>query len=178
VGAFGDKEKAPFVRYARARKLRGIHFVGYVSPEELPRYYRTATVFCAPSTGFESFGIVLLEAMAAGVPIVASDIAGYRSVLEDGAEGFLTPSGDAQALARALVNLLHDPARRAQMSEHGKRKAVQYDWSIIAQRVLTYYDELIAMHQAEPVSSSTGKRRLVRVRRLLNWRRKRVTSGV
>ena len=178
VGAFGDKEKAPFVRYARARKLRGIHFVGYVSPEELPRYYRTATVFCAPSTGFESFGIVLLEAMAAGVPIVASDIAGYRSVLEDGAEGFLTPSGDAQALARALFNLFHDPARRAQMSEHGKRKAVQYDWSIIAQRVLTYYDELIAMHQAEPVSSSTGKRRLVRVRRLLNWRRKRVTSGV
>jgi phosphatidylinositol alpha-mannosyltransferase len=169
VGAFGDKDKAPFIRYARTHKLRGIHFVGYVSPEELPRYYRTATVFCAPSTGFESFGIVLLEAMAAGVPIVASDIAGYRSVLEDCAEGFLIPPGDAQAIARALVKLLQDPTLRAQMSERGKHKATQYDWSIIAQRVLAYYDELIATHQAEPIGSPGSKRRLVRVRRLLNW---------
>ena len=52
VGAYGDKEKGSFLRYARTHKLRGVHFVGYVSPEELPRYYRTATVFCAPNTGF------------------------------------------------------------------------------------------------------------------------------
>jgi phosphatidylinositol alpha-mannosyltransferase len=96
VGAFSDEEKAPFVRYARAHRLRGVHFIGWVSREDLPRYYRTSMVFCAPSTGFESFGIVLLEAMAAGLPIVASDIAGYHHVLTEGVEGHLVKPGDAK----------------------------------------------------------------------------------
>ena len=146
-----------------------------MSPEELPRYYRTATVFCAPNTGFESFGIILLEAMAAGVPIVASDITGFRAVLEDGAEGLLAPPENARAHARAVIELLRDPARRAQMGECGRRKAVRYDWSIIAQRVLAYYDELIAA-QPIPVTkakSSTRNRRIIRVRHLLDWRRLR-----
>lgn len=175
VGAFSDKDKAPFVRYARAHKLHGVHFVGYATPEELPRYYRTATIYCAPNTGFESFGIVLLEAMAAGLPIVASDIAGFRSVLQDGAEGRLVPPMNEQALAQAVIDLLNDPARRAEMSERGKRKAEQYDWSIIAQRVLAYYDELIAAHPvaATKAKSSTGMRRIIRVRHLLDWRRLR-----
>ncbi len=175
VGAFSDKDKAPFIRYAHAHKLRGVHFVGYVSPEELPRYHRTATVYCAPNTGFESFGIILLEAMAAGLPIVASDITGFRPVLQDGAEGLLVPPEDAPALARAVIQLLNDPARRAAMSECGKRKAIQYDWSRIAGRVLAYYEELIAAQPvaATKIKSSTGIRRIVRVRHLLNWRRLR-----
>ncbi len=144
VGAFGDKEKAPFLRYVRAHKLRSVHFVGYVSPDELPRYYRTATVFCAPNTGFESFGIVLLEAMAAGVPIVASDIAGFRTVIEDRRQGWLVPPGDECAIARAIIELLTDSARRAQMGEAGQRTARQYDWSIVARRVLAYYQDRLA----------------------------------
>jgi phosphatidylinositol alpha-mannosyltransferase len=172
VGAFSDEEKAPFLRYAHAHKLRGVHFIGYVSPQELPRYYRTATVFCAPSTGFESFGIILLEAMAAGLPIVASDIAGYRTVLQDQVEGLLVPPMDDQAIARAIVQLLNDPAQCASMSARGRAKAAQYDWSIIAQRVLAYYDELIAA-QPTKIKSSAGKRRIIRVRHLLNWRRLR-----
>jgi phosphatidyl-myo-inositol alpha-mannosyltransferase len=174
VGAFGDKDKAPFLRYARTHKLRGVHFVGYVSPEELPRYYRTATVFCAPNTGFESFGIVLLEAMAAGLPIVASDIAGFRSVVEDCSEGWLVPPGDEQAIARGVIELLHDPAQRTRMSECGKHTAAQYDWSIIAQRVLAYYQDLLAARSL-PVNipSSTNNRRIVRVRHLLNWPRRK-----
>lgn len=172
-GAFSDKDKAPFIRYARATKLRSVHFIGYVSPEELPRYYRTATIFCAPSTGFESFGIILLEAMAAGVPIVASDIAGYRQVISDGAEGLLVPPMDEPALANALIDLLRDPQRRAAMSDCGKHKAAAYDWSIIAQRVLGYYAELMRAKQAaSQVKSSTNKRRIVRVRNLLKLPRR------
>jgi phosphatidylinositol alpha-mannosyltransferase len=172
-GAFSDTDKAPFIRYARATKLRSVHFIGYVSPEELPRYYRTATIFCAPSTGFESFGIILLEAMAAGVPIIASDIAGYRQVISDGTEGVLVPPKDEPALANALIDLLHDPQRRAAMSDCGKRKAAEYDWSIIAQRVLGYYSELMRAKQAaSQVKSSTNKRRIVRVRNLLKLPRR------
>ena len=173
-GAFDDDDKEPFLRYARTHKLRGVHFVGYVSPEELPRYYRTATIFCAPSTGFESFGIILLEAMAAGLPIVASDIAGYRLVVADGCDGLLTPPGDEQAIARTIVALLNDPAQRAKMRECGLRKAAEYDWHIVAQRVLEYYDQLIiARRENVPVNSSRGKRRIVRARNLLRLPRRR-----
>lgn len=180
VGAFSDQEKAPFLRYARAHKLHGVHFIGYVSPAELPRYHRTATIFCAPSTGFESFGIVLLEAMAAGLPMVASNIAGYRTVLEDGVEGLLVPPGDEQAMARAVIDLLRDSARRAQMGGCGKRKAAQYDWNIIAQRVLAYYDELLTARAAWAArqKSNAGKRRFVRVRHLLSLRRVPGLRGV
>jgi phosphatidylinositol alpha-mannosyltransferase len=169
VGAFSDKDKAPFIRYARTHGLRGIHFVGYMPPEELPRYYRTATVFCAPSTGFESFGIVLLEAMAAGVPIVASKIAGYCSVLEDGVQGLLVPPGDAQAIARAIIALVHDPTRRARMSEAGKLKATQYDWDIVARRLLDFYGELQA-RRAATTKQANSKRRMARVRQMLGGR--------
>jgi phosphatidylinositol alpha-mannosyltransferase len=180
VGAFNDKDKAPFVRYARALKLRGVHFIGPVSREDLPRYYRTATIFCAPSTGFESFGIILLEAMAAGVPVIASDIAGYRCVLTDQREGLLVPPQDEQAIARAAIELLNAPARRAEMSAAGQRTAAQYDWDLIAQRVLAYYQELIAASDAARAATrAPGRRRIARVRhlfRLLQRSSKRATA--
>ncbi len=178
VGAFGDKEKKPYLRYARSHGLRGVHFVGYVSPEDLPRYYRTATVFCAPNTGFESFGIVLLEAMAARVPIVASDIAGFRAVLEHGRQGLLVPPKDERAIAQSIISLLRDPLRRAQMSACGERTAAQYDWSLIARRVLSYYQELLAARAAaERVPLPASKRRGARVKRLLKWPRRRQTNA-
>jgi phosphatidylinositol alpha-mannosyltransferase len=171
VGAFSDKSKSTFVRYARAAKLRGVHFIGYVPPEELPRYYRTATIFCAPSTGFESFGIILLEAMAAGLPIVASDIPGYRTVVQNGIDGLLVPKGDEQALADAVIELLRDPTRRVQMSEAGKRKAAEYDWDIVAKRLLTYYEELIAERSAEEQSQVlTRKKRMASMRKMFTWK--------
>lgn len=170
VGAYGDKEKEPFIRYARTHRLHGVHFVGYASSQDKPRYYHTATVFCAPNTGFESFGIVLLEAMASGVPIVASDIAGFRTVVDDCAEGFLVPPEDAHALGDAIVQLLGNPKLRADMSECGRAKAAQYDWSIIAQRVLEYYQDLLAARElASEISSS-------RLQHLLNWRPHRRSS--
>jgi hypothetical protein len=81
------------------------------------------------------------------------------------------PPENARALARAVIDLLHDPARCAWMRACGQRKAALYDWSIIAKRVLSYYEELIAAQPDLKTRSSAGKRRIIRVRHLFNWRR-------
>jgi phosphatidylinositol alpha-mannosyltransferase len=138
VGAYDELEKIPFALQARRLGLQ-VHFVGRVSYQDLPCYYRSADVFCAPSTGMESFGIVLLEAMAAGVPIVASDIDGYRDVMEDGLQGVLVRPEESAALAAALVSLLRDPARRGAMGARGREKVQRYSWRVVAARVLEYY---------------------------------------
>jgi phosphatidylinositol alpha-mannosyltransferase len=143
VGAYDKEDKAPFVLYAREHRLRDVRFIGYVSEDDLSRYYRTCHVFCAPSTGFESFGIILLEAMAAGKPIVASDIDGYRGVLDDGKEGLLVQPEDERHLADALIYLLEDPALRGRMGCQGQTKAADYSWPKVAQQVLDYYRELL-----------------------------------
>jgi len=143
VGAYYKEDKEPFVFYARENRLRDVRFIGQVSEDDLPRYYRTCHVFCAPSTGFESFGIILLEAMAAGKPIVASDIDGYRGVLADGEEGLLVQPEDERRLAEALIRLLKDPALRERMGRQGQATATDYAWHKVAQQVLDYYRELL-----------------------------------
>lgn len=134
--------RAECERYVAENHLSNVVFVGFVSNTELPRYYRTAHIFCAPSTGFESQGIVLLEAMAAGRPIVASGIAGYASVITDGEQGWLVPPGDTMSLAVAIGNLLGSEALRQRMGEAGRRTAQSYAWDNVATRVLTYYDDV------------------------------------
>jgi len=143
AGAYSKEDKEPFVRYARIHGLRSIRFVGRISAADLPRYYNTCDVFCAPSTGFESFGIVLLEAMAAGKPIVATNILGYRSVMQHGQEGLLVEPENERALADAIIQLLRDPALRQEMGERGRRKAAHYDWPIVASQVLDLYQVLL-----------------------------------
>ncbi|MBI3287382.1 MAG: glycosyltransferase family 4 protein [Chloroflexi bacterium] len=142
VGAFDKQDKAPYVRQVRRQRIRDVHFVGYVPDEELPRYYASAHLFCAPSTGFESFGLVLLEAMAAGVPVVASNIAGYQTLLSPGREGLAVPPADPVALGQAIIELLQDPDRRRWMGEQGRLKARGYSWENVAKQVLEYYQEL------------------------------------
>jgi phosphatidylinositol alpha-mannosyltransferase len=142
VGAYTRRRKRPYVMYARERRIYGVRFVGAASDGELPRYYRTADVFCAPSTGFESFGIVLLEAMAAGVPVVASDIPGYRSVLQHGVQGQLVAPRDPPALAKAIIGLLSDAEQRSRLGQAGRLKVAGYDWSQIARRVLDFYAQV------------------------------------
>jgi len=139
VGAYDDLEKIPFVLQSHYLGLSDVHFVGRVTDDELARYYGTADVFCAPSTGMESFGIVLLEAMASGVPTVASDIDGYRDVMDDGVQGVLVEPEQPEALAAALVSLLRDPARRCAMGVAGREKALRFAWTVVADRVLEYY---------------------------------------
>jgi phosphatidyl-myo-inositol alpha-mannosyltransferase len=123
VGAFDEAEAARFTENGDGRDLTDVHWIGRVPAQELPRYHRTPTLFCAPSTGAESFGIVLLEAMAAGLPVVGSDIPGYRSVMQDGAQGRLVPPGDEMALAQVIRGLLQDPERRARMGACGRATA-------------------------------------------------------
>ena len=142
VGAFDDDDKKPFVEYVRRNRIHGVRFIGRVPEEELPRYYHTCDVFCAPSLGYESFGMVLVEAMAAGKPVVASAIPGYTEVVKSGAEGLLVPPGDSQALARAIIHLLNNPQLREWMGEMGRKKAARYSWRQIASEVLEYYQEV------------------------------------
>ncbi len=143
VGAYDKDDKEPFVRYARMHHLTSVRFVGRVSADEMPRYYKTCDVFCAPSTGFESFGIVLLEAMAAGKPIVASNIVGYRSVLEHGEEGLLVEPENEHALADALIRLLSNASLRQAMGQRGREKAQRFDWPIIARELIELYERLL-----------------------------------
>jgi phosphatidyl-myo-inositol alpha-mannosyltransferase len=116
-----------------------VRFLGRVSDEDLPRYYATCDLAVAPSLGGESFGIVLLEAMAAGRPLVASDIPGYRTVASDGRQGRLVPPGDPVALATALGALLDNPALRRAMADDGRRTVAAYDWPRVAERVADVY---------------------------------------
>jgi len=102
-------------------------------------YYRSCDLFCAPSIGHESFGIVLLEAMACGKPVVASDIEGFRNVLEDGKEGLFFPPKNDVEMARAILRILRDDRLAERMGEEGRRKALRYSWSRIAEEVESFY---------------------------------------
>ncbi len=140
-------------------------FAGFVSSEDLPRYYQACDVFCAPNTGQESFGIVLLEAMAASAPIVASNIPGYRDVVEHGEQGLLVEPQDPQAIAAAVCQVLGSAELRESMRHAGQAKARLYDWPRIAAQVLDYYDDVLERRAAEPTHQRV---RFERVRRMAN----------
>ncbi len=144
VGAYDRDDRLPYVRYARHFRIRDVKFIGPVSHADKVRWFKTAHVFCAPSTGGESFGIVLTEAMAAGVPIVASRIPGYQSVVDDGVTGLLVPPADEEALADALLCLLRDPARRETLRVAALRAVQRYDWAQVSGEIEAYYYELLA----------------------------------
>jgi phosphatidylinositol alpha-mannosyltransferase len=119
-----------------------VRFEGEVPPSALPAYFAASDVFCSVPKGSESFGIVLLEAMAAGKPIVGTDIAGYRDVIEHEVDGLLVPQGDTRALADALRRLVEDRELREIMGRRGREKARCYDWSRLAASVAAIYDEV------------------------------------
>ncbi|TAK27865.1 MAG: glycosyltransferase family 1 protein [Chloroflexota bacterium] len=129
--------------------LEGVYFAGYVSDTDLPRYYQSAHVFCSPSTGGESFGIVLLEAMAAGRAVVATNIEGYKEVVTHGSEGLLLEPKKVERLAMALVHVLADASLREFMGERGRQRAAEFSWARVAQRVLSYYESLLDEYGAD-----------------------------
>jgi phosphatidylinositol alpha-mannosyltransferase len=126
-------------RYIGLRGIRDVDFLGRVSDEQKARYFASADIFCAPATGQESFGIVLLEAMAAGVPIIASDIHGYKRVVERNVQGILVEPKNPRALAAALYALARDPDLRHELGEAGRRRAPEFSWDRVTDRIVDYY---------------------------------------
>ena len=135
----------PFYRSQVPNEVENrVLFLGFLPPEDLSKAYRTAEVFVSPATTGESFGIVLLEAMASGVPIVASDIPGYRQVMENGREGLFARPDDPEDLARKIVYLLQHPEEARRMGQTGRQKAVErYAWEVVARQVEAYYYEVL-----------------------------------
>lgn len=139
AGRFTATEQARWEHELRRRQLDDVELVGYVNESELPRYYRTAQVFCAPSTGYEALGIVLLEAMAAGAAVVTTAIEGYRTVVRDGVEAVVVPPADPAALAAGLISVLEDGALRARLVAAAAQRVEQYAWPRLARQLVQLY---------------------------------------
>jgi len=128
-------------RYVGLRQIRDVDFLGRLTDDAKASYFASADIFCAPATGQESFGIVLLEAMAAGVPIVASDIHGYKNVVQRGVQGLLVEPRNPRALAAGLYTLANDAELRHRMGEAGRAKAPEYSWDRVTEQIVDFYRE-------------------------------------
>jgi len=135
----GGPQEREARRYVATRRLRGVEFLGRVSDDEKDQLFRTADVYVSPATGRESFGIVLLEAMSAGTPIVASDIHGYKGVVRRGREGLLVPPRDPKAVAASIARVFGDPNLAADMAAAGRERAEEFSWPRVTAKVEEYY---------------------------------------
>lgn len=135
----GDGDAAALERTLTG-KVGTITILGHVSDVEKASALRSASLYVAPNTGGESFGIVLAEAMAARAPVVASDIPAFAAVLAKGAAGWLSPVGDSAALADTILTALRDRQRTSAKVVHATSVVAQYDWPVVTQQVLAVYD--------------------------------------
>ena len=138
---------------------QGVRALGKVDEETKRRELEQADVLCAPSLRGESFGMVLTEAFAAGTPVVASDIAGYRDVVRDGVDGVLVPRGEAQVLAETLRDLHEEPERRAEMARAAAANVERFAWPRVAEQVTQAYKDAIAT----PAPAGAWQRAAVRI---------------
>jgi glycosyltransferase involved in cell wall biosynthesis len=119
-------------------------FAGFIDEELKPLYYHCADIFCLPSvTLAEAFGIVNLEAMACGLPVVSSKLGGIPDIVQNGRNGIVVEPGNIESLADALLTLLEDDELRKRMSSEGKNMSEDYDWNKIAEETEKIYDELL-----------------------------------
>ncbi len=142
VGEGPERERCQELLPTRLRA--DVLFLGRVAQDELPGCYAAADVYVSPALGGESFGIVLLEAMATGTAVVASDLPGYRSVVTDRVDGRLVAPGDAEELAMAIGALLDHPRSRAAMIAEGTRGVARFDWPVVARELRAVYDRACA----------------------------------
>jgi phosphatidylinositol alpha-mannosyltransferase len=134
-----------------------LRFLGQVDDAAKASAMRSADVYCAPNTGGESFGIVLVEAMAAGTAVVASDLDAFRRVLEDGKAGRLVPLGDVEGLAAGLIEVLENDAVRDRFIEAAAGAVHQYDWSVVAGQILRVYETVAGAGAKVHVAGTSGK---------------------
>ncbi len=120
-----------------------VEVVGEVTDQEKASLLSGATIYVAPQTGGESFGIVLVEAMSAGTCVVASDIAAFQAVLDDGNAGALFKNGDPSDLARVIVELLNEPERLEALAEDGEARSSMYDWGTVTDQIMAVYEEVV-----------------------------------
>ncbi len=128
----------PFARLQPAAAASVVRS-GRVSDAEMPSYYRSASLLVSPAMGMESFGIILVEAMASGTPVVVSDIPGYRDVLGVSGSGVLVPPGDAAALADVVTRLLGSPEKLETMGRAARLRAENFSWDTVARHVEEVY---------------------------------------
>jgi phosphatidylinositol alpha-mannosyltransferase len=132
------------------KQLPDIVMAGYVASDQLPRYYASCDIFCSPATGDESFGIVLLEAMAAGRPIVATNIDGFRGVVTHGREALLVDRKSKRQLAYALETLINGPQIRHDLARAGQQTVQQYDWEHVVDQVQDVYQQARSQFRPMP----------------------------
>lgn len=125
--------------YVSRHRLGNVILAGYVPDSVKPRYYNSADIFCAPATGAESFGIVLLEALASGLPVVATEVPGYMSVLEPGRDSITVPPKNWRELSASLVILARDAELRRRLADYALQKARRYSWDVVAAEVVDVY---------------------------------------
>ncbi|WP_185061328.1 glycosyltransferase [Pseudonocardia eucalypti] len=140
----GRGDEAGLLRRAGPELAARIDLLGPVDDGTKAAALRSMDVYCAPNTGGESFGMVVTEAMAAGAPVLASDLDAFRRVTDDGRAGLLVPTGDPAALGEQLRALLGDDRRRAELAAAGRARAAGYDWPVVAESVLRVYHAAIA----------------------------------
>ncbi|MGV9410475.1 glycosyltransferase family 4 protein [Nocardia sp. NPDC003693] len=133
----GDEDR---LRREAGENASHLRFLGQVSDADKASAMRSADVYCAPNIGGESFGIVLVEAMAAGTAVVASDLDAFRRVLRDGTAGMLVPVGDSDRLAEALDTVLTDVERREELVRTANQVVGEYDWPVVAEQILRVYE--------------------------------------
>ncbi len=139
--------------YVARHRLSSVVLAGYVPDSVKPRYYNSADIFCAPATGAESFGIVLLEALASGLPVVATEVPGYMSVLEPGRDSITVPPKNWRELAASLVILARDTELRRRLADYALQKARRYSWDRVAGEVVEVYHEARKALAAAPAAA-------------------------
>lgn len=151
----GPGDSAEFLRKIDPQLRGRVKFVGFLTDEEKASFLKSIKIYVAPNTGGESFGIILTEALTAGTAVVASDIAAFKAVLENGESGVLFSNEDSADLGKALVSLLRDNEKRNQLSEKGKLSAQKYDWQVVAEQIESIYEMATADGRKVSLSSET-----------------------
>ena len=138
----GPGEPAETLESLSPADRASVTVLGMVAPQDKASVLASGTIYVAPNTGGESFGIVLLEAMATGTPVVASDLEAFSRVLDNGRAGITFKNEDATDLSKVVTELLANPTRRAQLSAQGKLRAAEFDWTVVAQKIVDVYESI------------------------------------